>query len=117
MRAKMWFQLGCWSAASAVVFGAFGAHWLKSRVSEKRLLDVWETAALYQFIHSFGLIAVGLSRNSPPLAGWSFIAGITLFSGSLYTLALTNQPKLGMITPIGGLSFIVGWAALALKGM
>src|SRR2546422_446092 len=102
-----------------VAFGAFGAHALKSRLSPE-MLAVFETGVRYQMYHAFAVLivaaAIGHIGNARLLAiaGWFFFAGILLFSGSLYVLALTSVGILGAITPIGGLLFLVGWAWLAL---
>ena len=101
-----------------VMIGAFGAHKLKPYLIEIGRLDVFETGVKYQFYHAFALLIVGLllSKTDNKLlhyAGYSFIAGIIIFSGSLYTLCLTNVGKWGAITPIGGLFMIAGWGLLA----
>ena len=102
----------------AVAAGAFGAHALKSRLGEE-LLGAWQTAVQYHAWHALGLAIVGLllvhvpERAGLGFAGWCFVAGIVLFSGSLYALALTGQRALGMVTPLGGAAFLLGWAALA----
>jgi len=108
---------GAVSAFIAVAAGAFGAHALKSIVAPD-LLAVFETGARYQMYHALGLIAVAWALGRAPLpavraAGWLFIAGTLLFSGSLYLLALSGQRWLGAVTPLGGLSFLAGWLALA----
>jgi uncharacterized membrane protein YgdD (TMEM256/DUF423 family) len=101
-----------------VAIGAFGAHGLRSRLSPE-LLAVFETGVRYQMYHVFALLivaaAIGHAGQARLLmiAGWSFIAGILIFSGSLYALALTGTTAFGAITPIGGLGFLVGWACLA----
>jgi len=99
--------------------GAFASHALKEKLSE-RSLEIFETAARYQMYHALALLLVALlitqtesSQSSLIIAGWAFIIGIILFSGSLYTLSLTDIKILGAITPLGGLAFIIGWAALA----
>src|SRR6266513_3825371 len=99
-----------------VVFGAFGAHALRSRLSPE-MLAVFETGVRYQMYHAFALLitALALARFDGWLlrtAGWLFTAGIVLFSGSLYALALTGVTVLGAITPLGGLAFLAGWACL-----
>src|SRR4029077_14261745 len=102
-----------------VVFGAFGAHALRSRLSPE-MLAVFETGVRYQIYHVFALLivaaAIGQIGNARllVLAGWFFFAGILLFSGSLYALAVTGTTILGAITPVGGLLFLIGWACLAL---
>jgi len=109
---------GALFALLSVAAGAFGAHGLRATL-EPRMLEIFATAAQYQMYHALALIVVGMLLRScdykPRLllvAGWSFIVGILVFSGSLYCLAVFNSPRLGMITPIGGLSFMLGWAAL-----
>ncbi len=98
----------------AVALGAFGAHGLQSIVSEQ-LLQTWKTAAQYQVYHALGLIGLGLWVEDKALNGWMraaaicFIAGILLFCASLYTLVLTGQSRFGIITPFGGLAFLIGW--------
>ncbi len=113
---KLWSVLGALNAMMSVAMGAFGAHGLRSRLSE-RMLQNWETAARYQMYHALGLLGVAwlASQKGAPAdpAGWSLLAGITLFSGSLYVMALTGVTKLGAITPIGGVGFLVGWALFA----
>ena len=98
----------------AVVFGAFGAHGLESRLSED-MLSTYETAVRYHFYHVAAMLAVAVA--SPNLwtsawtraACWAWAAGIAVFSGSLYVLALSGQKWLGMITPIGGVAMMMGW--------
>jgi len=108
---------GALSAFVAVAAGAFGAHALKARLGTE-LLAAFETAARYQMYHALGLIAVAwaMSRWAAPqlrAAGWLFLAGTILFSGSLYLLALTGARGLGAVTPLGGLCFLAGWLMLA----
>ncbi|HEY9460508.1 MAG TPA: DUF423 domain-containing protein [Paralcaligenes sp.] len=103
---------------AGVAAGAFGSHGLK-RVLEPELLAVWQTAVFYQLIHGLGLLAIAVlgARFGSPLlshAGTVMFAGMLLFSGSLYILALTGIKWLGAITPIGGLAFIAAWAMMAL---
>jgi uncharacterized membrane protein YgdD (TMEM256/DUF423 family) len=97
----------------AVALGAFGAHGLKATLTQHGTTEVWEKAVLYHFIHTVMLFV--LAQRRPVLTGvWlSFFVGIMVFSGSLYLLAVTNVKWLGAITPFGGLSFLVGWAWLA----
>ncbi len=104
-----------------VAAGAFGAHAIRERVSVERL-DNWKTAADYQLWHALatiaaGLIAVRWASGSAAAAGWCFVAGVVVFSGSLYGLALTDRRKLGAITPIGGVLFLVGWALLVVAAI
>lgn len=100
-----------------VGLGAFGAHGLRGRLSPD-MLAIFETGVRYQMYHALALLAAAalLSRSDGRavlVAGWSFTAGILVFSGSLYALALTGVTTLGAITPIGGVAFLVGWIALA----
>ena len=99
-----------------VALGAFGAHALKQRLSPDAL-QVFEVGVRYQMYHAFALFVVAWAIHtwniSAGAAGWSFVAGIVLFSGSLYALALSEITQLGMITPLGGLCFLLGWILLA----
>lgn len=103
----------------SVVFGAFASHALKDRLSASSLA-IWETGTKYQMYHALALILVALLVSRFPdsmlliVAGYAFIAGIFIFSGSLYALTLTGIKWLGAITPIGGLALITGWLCLAL---
>ncbi len=113
---RFFFAAGSLLALLAVAFGAFAAHALKLRLSQD-MLNIFETAARYQMYHALGLLAgAWASARGPesgaPLAGWSFIFGIIVFSGSLYLLALTGIRWLGAITPVGGVAFLIGWAIL-----
>jgi uncharacterized membrane protein YgdD (TMEM256/DUF423 family) len=120
---KILLSLAACSAMISVVLGAFAAHGLKSKLSET-LLNTFQTGVQYQMYHSLALILLAILYRQVPQsllfysAGFMF-AGIILFSGSLYMLALTQLKWFGPITPIGGVCFIVGWALLiaaALKG-
>jgi uncharacterized membrane protein YgdD (TMEM256/DUF423 family) len=111
--------IGAVSAAVAVAAGAFGAHALRARI-EPRMLEVFETGARYQMYHALALFAVAwlITRTATgavfgTTAGWLFVAGTVLFSGSLYAMALTGVRAFGAITPLGGLCFIAGWICLA----
>jgi uncharacterized membrane protein YgdD (TMEM256/DUF423 family) len=105
--------------AVAVALGAFGAHALKARVAPE-MLAVWQTGVTYHAWHAIGLLLLGvLMLHSPGsaafrVAAWLFIAGIVLFAGSLYLLALGAPRGVGAITPFGGVAFILGWIALAI---
>ena len=115
--AKFWTIFGALSGFVSVAMGAFGAHALAEKLDEK-MLAAFKTGAQYQMYHSLALIAVGLWARSHPgnstsIVGWSFVFGTILFSGSLYAMALTDIKVLGAITPLGGLSFMVGWIAFA----
>lgn len=113
-----WFSLGAMLAGIGIALGAFGAHGLKSRVTPD-LLAIFETGVRYHMYHALALLAVGWAATRWPsalavqAAGFLFLAGIAVFSGSLYTMTLTGLGWLGAITPFGGLAFILGWAALA----
>lgn len=118
---RLFFALGSISALIAVGAGAFGAHGLRSRLSPE-LLAVFETAARYQMYHALGLLAVGWAVTRwpgpwPARAGWLFVAGTLLFSGSLYALALSGVRWLGAITPFGGAAFLAGWGCLLLAAV
>jgi uncharacterized membrane protein YgdD (TMEM256/DUF423 family) len=97
----------------AVVLGAFGAHGLKHLLAQNGTTAIWEKAVFYHFIHAVMLFALAERKIFPSFAWFSFFAGIILFSGSLYLLAVTNVQWLGAITPVGGVSFLLGWATLA----
>lgn len=113
-----WFRYGSLFALLGVALGAFGAHGLRETLSAEAKAT-YQTAVLYHLVHSLGLLAVGWLATLKPsegllrLAGWSFILGVILFSGSLYLLSVTGMRKFGIITPLGGLSFLIGWACLA----
>ena len=115
---RLFATLGAVSAFLAVAAGAFGAHALRARLSPD-LLGVFETGARYQMYHALGLFVVAWAASRwpgawPVRAGWLFLAGTVLFSGSLYALALSGIRWLGAITPLGGLAFLAGWLCLAL---
>jgi uncharacterized membrane protein YgdD (TMEM256/DUF423 family) len=114
---RTFFALGALSALLAVAAGAFGAHALRARLVPD-MQAVFETGARYHMYHALALLATAWAFTRWPggavvAAGWLFVAGTALFSGSLYLLALSGQRWLGAITPLGGLAFIAGWAALA----
>lgn len=114
---QIWIVLGSVFAFLSVAFGAFGAHGLEGKL-EPRMLTIWETAARYQMYHSLALIGLGIwatqnTASSTSVSGYSFVAGILLFSGSLYALALTGVKVLGAITPLGGMAFMIAWIAFA----
>jgi uncharacterized membrane protein YgdD (TMEM256/DUF423 family) len=109
--------LACLLAFLAVAAGAFGAHALRARVAPD-MLAVWETAARYQMYHALALLGVAWALDRWPgtpaaVAGWLFVIGVVLFSGSLYVLSVTGVRWLGAITPLGGLAFLAGWLVLA----
>lgn len=114
---RRWVLLGALSAAAAVGAGAFGAHGLQAALTAERLA-VWDTAARYQLIHAVALVALGAlaahrHRGGLQAVGWLFVAGTVLFCGSLYLLALGGTRSLGVVAPVGGAAFIVGWLYLA----
>ena len=99
----------------AVALGAFGAHSLKAILQSNAMLDVWNKAVLYHLTHAIALLALALYGATNRGAFYLLVAGIVIFSGTLYLLALTNIRWLGAITPIGGLCFLAGWAWLAIS--
>jgi uncharacterized membrane protein YgdD (TMEM256/DUF423 family) len=111
-----WIICGSISGFLSVALGAFGAHALNGVLSEKAL-TIFHTGINYQFYHSLALILFGQwsnqSKSIKSTAGWAFALGILLFCGSLYLLAITEIGWLGMITPLGGISFLVGWFCFA----
>ncbi len=114
---KLFVVIGAVTGFLAVAAGAFGAHALKQHLSPDKLA-VFETAVRYQMYHALGLILVGMLSADRPhsaftSAGWAWVIGIALFSGSLYGLTLTGLKVFGPITPIGGVAFLVGWGLLA----
>ena len=109
--------VGALAALLGVALGAFGAHGLRPRLSE-HMMAVFETGVRYHLYHALGMVVAGLSLAQFSLryfqyAAWAYLLGIVLFSGSLYTLSVFGNRSLGLITPFGGLSFIVGWSFLA----
>jgi uncharacterized membrane protein YgdD (TMEM256/DUF423 family) len=101
----------------AVALGAFGAHGLKSRIDAQHLA-IWNTAVQYHGLHALGLFAFGVWRersNGAAFAGWAFLSGILLFSGSLYALALGGPSWLGPVTPLGGAAFLLGWLSIGIE--
>lgn len=117
MSRTLW-TLGCISALVAVAAGAFGAHALRARLAPD-LLAVFETGARYQMYHSLAILAAATAAErwgsaAARRAGWLFLAGIVVFSGSLYVLALSGVRWLGAITPLGGVAFLAGWLLLAM---
>jgi uncharacterized membrane protein YgdD (TMEM256/DUF423 family) len=101
---------------AAVALGAFGAHALKNTLQSSGMLDVWNKAVLYHFLHGVALVALALYGTRNLATYFLFVAGIVLFSGSLYAMALIPQSRdwLGAITPLGGLCFLAGWAWLVI---
>ncbi|HSV61871.1 MAG TPA: DUF423 domain-containing protein [Chthoniobacterales bacterium] len=97
----------------AVALGAFGAHALKTKLSVE-MLEVWNKAVLYHFLHAIALVALAFFGTNNRASYFLLVAGIVLFSGSLYAMALTDARWLGAITPLGGLCFLAGWAWLVI---
>jgi uncharacterized membrane protein YgdD (TMEM256/DUF423 family) len=113
---RLFVLLGIAFAFLAVALGAFGAHALQERLSAADA-GIFETAVRYQMYHALALLFVGAAAVRWPggattIAGWLFVAGIVVFSGSLYTLVLSGVRAWGMVTPLGGLAFLAGWALL-----
>lgn len=112
-------MVGAVFAFLSVAFGAFGAHALKSRLT-KEMLVIYEKGVLYQMYHALALVAagiilrMGIGAHLMQIAGWLFVFGIVLFSGSLYLLSLSGKKVLGAITPFGGLCFLSGWVLFIL---
>ena len=119
---KLFLSAGGLAALAAVALGAFGAHALKTRLSAE-MLAVWHTGVEYHAYHALGLLAVGLVAAQLPeslllkWSGWLMLAGIVLFSGSLYALALSGERWLGAITPIGGTAFLAAWGLFVLAAL
>jgi len=117
MNNVFWLRFIALSGAISVVLGAFAAHGLQDQLSD-RYMDTFRTAVLYQFLHTLALLAVISLPNQlvrVSLCHWvliSFALGILLFSGSLYVLVLADMPAMGMVTPVGGVAFMVGWVLL-----
>lgn len=121
MTLKIAFLFAAFAGALGVVLGAFGAHALRGSI-EPRLIETFQTAVQYQLIHALALLLVSLTMGwlgqslSLEISAYAFMAGIILFSGSLYGLVLTEMKWLGPVTPLGGLCLIVGWLALLVGG-
>lgn len=114
---RFFFIAGSLLGFLAVGLGAFGAHGLKTYL-DANLLVTFETGVRFQMYHSFALLAVAMAYTKWPvkgliISGWMFITGIVLFSGSLYVLSLSGVRSLGIITPFGGLAFLMGWLCMA----
>ncbi len=116
---RIFFLLGSLSAGLGVAFGAFGAHSLRGRLTPD-MLATFETGVRYEVYHALALLAVAWAvtrwpnSSLPVWAGWLFVAGTVLFSGSLYLVAVAGVRVLGAITPFGGVAFIAGWLCLVL---
>jgi uncharacterized membrane protein YgdD (TMEM256/DUF423 family) len=118
---RTFLLLGALAGLTGVGLGAFGAHALRARLSPE-MLAVFETGVRYQMYHAVAVlvVALGMARSSGwlmSLAGWLFVVGIVLFSGSLYLLAITGTTRLGVITPFGGIAFLAGWTCLLLTAV
>jgi len=107
-----WTSVAATLLALAVALGAFGAHGLRARL-DAYSMDIYQRAVLYHFLHALGLLIVSTLPRPSQAVCWLLLAGIVLFSGSLYILALTGVRALGAVTPFGGLSFIAAWLLLA----
>jgi uncharacterized membrane protein YgdD (TMEM256/DUF423 family) len=117
---KVFFMIGSILGGLAVASGAFGAHGLKKMVSPE-MLDTWDKAVRYQMYHALAFLALAWALTHWPaqtkllaLGGWLFLAGVALFSGSLYILVLSGVKWLGAITPFGGVAMVAGWVCLLL---
>lgn len=111
----MYLRLSAIILFLGVALGAFGAHGLEDKLVANGRVDTWETAVLYHLVHGIALFVLSW-KGVPPKGPWLSLAlGVLIFSGSLYVLSLTNITKLGAITPIGGLGFLIGWAWLAIR--
>jgi uncharacterized membrane protein YgdD (TMEM256/DUF423 family) len=114
---KIFILIGSLNAFLGVALGAFGAHGLKSRVAPEMLI-VWQTGVQYHLVHALALLLIGILCHLMPEpalvrnAGWLLMVGIVLFSGSLYVMVLSGVKALGIITPLGGVAFLVGWLLL-----
>lgn len=108
----LFFRLAALLCFLAVGLGAFGAHALKETLGAHATTEVWKTAVFYHFVHALALLVLAAVPGASRAVTGLFLAGIVLFSGSLYFLALTNIRWLGAITPLGGLCFLAGWAWL-----
>jgi uncharacterized membrane protein YgdD (TMEM256/DUF423 family) len=125
---RLFLALAAAAGFSAVAFGAFGGHGLRKRLAEVpdgvKRLEWWQTGASYHLAHALAIAVAALAADAAPASAasaavWAFLAGIALFSGSLYVMALTGIRKLGAVTPLGGLALLAGWACLfaaALQG-
>ena len=119
MIVRLFFILGCAFSFLAVALGAFAAHGLKAKLSVE-MFNIFEVGVRYHFYHALALFVVAgasacWNQINFSLAGWLFVIGIILFSGSLYVLSLTETRWLGAITPLGGIAFLAGWILLAYK--
>ncbi len=116
-----WIATGAWALALGVMIGAFGAHGLQGKL-DAYSMDIYQRAVLYHFVHALGILIVAalaaagaVSRRAADWVCGLLLAGVVLFSGSLYTLAISGDRMLGAITPFGGVSFIAAWVVLAIS--
>ena len=117
---RIFLRLGAFAGGLGVALGAFGAHALRASLTASQLA-AYETGVRYQLIHALALVAASLIAGRSPskfatAAGWCFAGGIVLFSGSLYLLALDGPSAVGIVTPVGGMLLIAGWACLVFTG-
>ncbi|MGA9452748.1 MAG: DUF423 domain-containing protein [Verrucomicrobiia bacterium] len=115
MNATLAARIAAATGLLAVVLGAFGAHGLKELLAQNGTAAIWEKAVFYHFIHAAMLFVLAERKPFPAVAWWSFLVGIFFFSGSLYLLSVTNAHWLGVITPAGGVSLLLGWAWLIIS--
>ncbi|MGD6966504.1 DUF423 domain-containing protein [Rossellomorea vietnamensis] len=119
---KTFIIIGAINAFLSVAFGAFGAHALEGKISQK-YIDTWNTGVLYQMFHSMGILIIGVlmgniaSSSLLNWSGWLMLIGIVLFSGSLYILSLSGIKVLGAITPLGGVAFLIAWVLLIITAV
>lgn len=118
---RLFFALGSIIGLLSVAAGAFGAHALRDQLDAKSL-SIFETSARYQMFHALALIAVAVAAERWPspavrVAGWAFVVGVVIFCGTLYLLAFGAPNFFGMITPVGGLAFLIGWGSLAVAAL
>ena len=115
MTPRLAFQIAALFGLIAVALGAFGAHGLKSTLATLGTTEGFEIAVRYQFFHALAMLVLARLRPFPAGAWWCFAAGILVFCGSLYVLALTGVKWLGAITPLGGVAFLAGWLLLVIR--
>ncbi|MGD6802309.1 DUF423 domain-containing protein [Rossellomorea vietnamensis] len=119
---KTFIIIGAINAFLSVALGAFGAHALEGKISQK-YIDTWNTGVLYQMFHSIGILIIGVlvgniaAGSMLNWSGWLMLVGIVLFSGSLYILSLTGIKVLGAITPLGGVAFLIAWVLLIITAV
>jgi uncharacterized membrane protein YgdD (TMEM256/DUF423 family) len=119
---KTFIIIGAINAFLSVALGAFGAHALEGKISQK-YIDTWNTGVLYQMFHSIGILIVGVLAGNIAASsllnwsGWLMLIGIILFSGSLYILSISGIKVLGAITPLGGVAFLIAWVLLIITAV